>query len=73
MVTIRASSATSAGTGSGIILDESGHVLTNAHVVTLDGEAPDAAIEVRTNDGLVYPVTITGTYPLSDLAVVRIT
>ncbi len=73
VVTISASSGTSGGTGSGIILDASGHILTNTHVVTLDGQAANAAIEVRTSDGNVYPGTIVGTDPLSDLAVVQIT
>jgi putative serine protease PepD len=73
VVTISASSGTSGGTGSGIILDASGHILTNTHVVTLDGEATNAAIEVRTSDGSVYQGTIVGTDPLSDLAIVQIT
>ena len=73
VVTISASSGSSGGTGSGIILDASGHILTNTHVVTLDGEATNAAIEVRTSDGTVYPGTIVGTDPLSDLAIVQIT
>jgi putative serine protease PepD len=73
VVTINASSGTSGATGSGIILDASGHILTNTHVVTLDGEAANAAIEVRTSDGSVYQGTIVGTDPLSDLAIVQIT
>ncbi|WP_341867126.1 S1C family serine protease [Arthrobacter oryzae] len=73
VVTIGASSGTAGGTGSGIVLDASGHILTNTHVVTLDGQAANAAIEVRTSDGKVYPGTITGTDPLSDLAIVQIT
>ena len=73
VVTISASSGSAGGTGSGIILDASGHILTNTHVVTLDGQAADAAIEVRTSDGTVYPGTIVGTDPLSDLAIVQIT
>ncbi len=73
VVTISVSSGSSGGTGSGIILDTSGHILTNTHVVTLDGQAANAAIEVRTSDGTVYPGTIVGTDPLSDLAIVQIT
>jgi putative serine protease PepD len=73
VVTISASSGTSGGTGSGIILDASGHILTNTHVVTLDGQAANAAIEVRTSDGKVYPGTVVGTDPLSDLAIIQIT
>ncbi len=73
VVTIRASSGSSGGTGSGIILDTDGHILTNTHVVTLDGQAEAATIEVRTSDGKVYAATIVGTDPLSDLAVIKIT
>lgn len=73
VVTISASSGSSGGTGSGIILDTDGHILTNTHVVTLDGQAANAAIEVRTSDGKVYTAKIVGTDPLSDLAVIQIT
>ncbi|MHA7220807.1 S1C family serine protease [Arthrobacter sp. RHLT1-20] len=72
VVTIKATSGSEGGTGSGIILDGAGHVLTNTHVVTLDGKAADATIEVRTSDGKVYSAKIVGTDPLSDLAVVKI-
>jgi putative serine protease PepD len=72
VVTISVSSGSSGGTGSGIILDAGGHILTNTHVVTLDGAATDPAVEVRTNDGKVYTATIVGTDPLSDLAVIKI-
>ncbi|KUM38360.1 S1C family serine protease [Arthrobacter sp. EPSL27] len=72
VVTIKASSGSEGGTGSGIILDGEGHVLTNTHVVTLDGTAANADIEVRLSDGKVYNATIVGTDPLSDLAVVKI-
>ncbi|RNL53336.1 S1C family serine protease [Arthrobacter oryzae] len=71
VVTIKASSGSDGGTGSGIILDAEGHVLTNTHVVTLDGTVANAAIEVRTSDGKVYSAKIVGTDPLSDLAVVK--
>ena len=71
VVTIKATSGSDGGTGSGIILDGEGHVLTNTHVVTLDGKAAKAAIEVRTSDGKVYTAQIVGTDPLSDLAVIK--
>ncbi|MDN4646166.1 S1C family serine protease [Arthrobacter sp. PsM3] len=72
VVTIKATSGSDGGTGSGIILDADGHVLTNTHVVTLDGKTAKAAVEVRTSDGKVYSAKIVGTDPLSDLAVVKI-
>jgi putative serine protease PepD len=72
VVTIKATSGSDGGTGSGIILDTQGHVLTNTHVVTLDGKAANAIMEVRTSDGKVYSAKIVGTDPLSDLAVIKI-
>lgn len=72
VVTISATSNDSGGTGSGIILDTEGHILTNTHVVTLDGAAAHAKIEVQTSDNLVFAGEIVGTDPLSDLAIVKI-
>ncbi|MBB6403872.1 S1C family serine protease [Arthrobacter sp. AZCC_0090] len=72
VVTIMASSGSQGGTGSGIILDDQGHILTNTHVVTLDGASANAAIEVRLSDGRVMKATVVGTDPLSDLAVIKV-
>lgn len=72
VVTIAVSGAGSGGSGSGIILDEEGYILTNTHVVTLGGQVSDAAVEIRTNDGRVFPAEIVGTDPLSDLAVIKV-
>ncbi|RAN79445.1 hypothetical protein B5P43_15150 [Bacillus sp. SRB_336] len=72
VVTISATSGNSGGTGSGIVLDTAGHILTNTHVVTLDGAAAHATIQVQTSDGKVYAGKVVGTDPMSDLAVVKI-
>ncbi len=72
VVTLSATSNDSGGTGSGIILDTEGHILTNTHVVTLDGATAHATIEVQTSDNKVYAGKIVGTDPLSDLAIVKI-
>jgi len=72
VVTIKATSGNEGGTGSGVILDDQGHILTNTHVVTLDGATSNAAIEVRTSDGKVLKATVVGTDPLSDLAVIKV-
>ncbi|MFF1251194.1 trypsin-like peptidase domain-containing protein [Pseudarthrobacter sp. NPDC058329] len=72
VVTISASSGGAGGTGSGIILDGQGHILTNTHVVTLDGQSANAALEVRTSDGRVLTAKLVGTDPLSDLAVIKV-
>ncbi|MCU1568864.1 MAG: signal protein [Pseudarthrobacter sp.] len=72
VVTISASSGSSGGTGSGIVLDDQGHILTNTHVVTLDGQTANASLEVRTSDGRVLTAKLVGTDPLSDLAVIKV-
>ncbi len=72
VVTISASSGNAGGTGSGIVLDGDGHILTNTHVVTLDGQSANAALEVRTSTGKVLKATLVGTDPLSDLAVIKV-
>ncbi|UWX96337.1 trypsin-like peptidase domain-containing protein [Arthrobacter zhaoxinii] len=72
VVTIEVAASGSTGTGSGIILDDDGHILTNTHVVTLGGTAGDPVVEVQTSDGRVLTATIVGTDPVSDLAVIKV-
>lgn len=72
VVTISSSDGQSAGSGSGIILDKEGHILTNTHVVTMDGQSSDPSIEVQLSDGTVTTAEVVGTDPLSDLAVIKI-
>lgn len=72
VVTISVSSDSAGGTGSGVILTADGYVLTNTHVVTLDGAASDPTVSVKTNDGRLLTATIVGTDPISDLAVIKI-
>ncbi|WP_448233225.1 S1C family serine protease [Microbacterium lacticum] len=73
VVTISVSSGSSGGTGSGVVLTADGHVVTNTHVVTLDGQAADAELTVTTSDGKVYSAEIVGTDPTYDLAVIKLT
>ncbi len=72
IVTISVQGEQSAGTGSGIIITEDGYILTNTHVVTLDGESAHPTIQVQTWDGHLYTGKLVGTDPISDLAVVKI-
>jgi len=72
VVTISVESSKSGGTGSGVILSADGYVLTNTHVVTLDGQANDATVKVQTHDGRLFSATVVGTDPNSDLAVIKI-
>jgi S1-C subfamily serine protease len=59
--------ATGTGLGSGVIYDNDGNIVTNAHVV---GDA--ATFKVALADGRVLDGTLVGTYPPDDLAVVRV-
>ncbi|MFC4223275.1 S1C family serine protease [Lysinibacter cavernae] len=72
VVTITVESDSAAGSGSGVVIDKDGHILTNNHVVSLDGEAKNAVIRVHTSDGRILPATVVGTDPLADLAVLKV-
>jgi len=54
-------------TGSGVIVDPRGYVLTNNHVVENAG-----SVEVRLSDDRKFPGTIVGRDPKTDLAVLKI-
>jgi len=56
-----------AGFGSGVIIDNAGHILTNEHVV-----AEADKITVTLADGREFMGTLKGTDPRSDLAVIKI-
>jgi putative serine protease PepD len=68
VVAITATSAQGGGQGSGVIIDSSGHVLTNNHVV-----AGAQELTVTTSDGRTFAAEIRGTDPSTDLAVITIT
>lgn len=72
VVTISVGSTTSAGSGSGVFLTADGYILTNSHVVTLDGSTVDGKIQVKTANGRVYRATLIGTDPTNDLAVIKV-
>ena len=72
VVTVNVSGSAGGGNGSGVVLTAAGYVLTNTHVVTLDGKEAKVVIEVKTNDGRIYPAKLIGTDPTNDLAVIKI-
>jgi putative serine protease PepD len=69
VVAISARSQFGGGEGSGVILDERGHVLTNNHVATAGGSG--GQLSVTLNDGRSYDATVVGTDPSTDLAVLQ--
>ena len=55
------------GTGSGVVYDDRGHILTNNHVV-----AGAEKIEVTFHDGEVLSAKVVGTDPKTDVAVIKV-
>ncbi len=53
--------------GSGVVIDDAGDLVTNHHVV--DGQVH---VRVVFADGLIYPASVIGSDPLTDVAVLRI-
>lgn len=70
VVAIEVTTARGAGQGSGVLIDDQGHVLTNNHVVA---GAENDTVTVTLGDGRVFEATIAGLDPTTDLAVVTIT
>ncbi len=55
------------GTGSGVIINDEGYIVTNNHVIA---DADD--IEVTLHDNRTYKATVVGTDPTTDLALLQI-
>jgi putative serine protease PepD len=72
VVTISVSGSGSAGSGSGIVLTQDGFILTNTHVVTLDGSTATPTIQVKTTDGRIFDAKLVRTDPTNDLAVIKV-
>ncbi|RFA06536.1 hypothetical protein B7R54_19420 [Subtercola boreus] len=64
--------AGTSGTGSGVVLSPAGLVLTNTHVVTLDGATGTPVVSAIAANGKKYSAEIVGTDPVADLAVIRL-
>lgn len=62
----------SQGTGTGMVLDAQGHILTNNHVVTLEGSATAQSVTVDLPNGKSMPAKVVGTDPQTDLAVIQV-
>ena len=70
VVTITVRAGQSGDIGTGVVLDNSGHILTNNHVV--EAAAQGGAITVTFHDGSTGKATIVGTSPSNDLAVLKV-
>ncbi len=70
VVSITVRSGSSGAQGSGVIIDDQGHVLTNHHVVASARQG--GRITVSLSDGSTYQAEVAGSDPSTDLAVVTI-
>ena len=67
IVEIGVSQLFSRQSGSGFFVDDEGHIVTNAHIVDLDGD-----VEVTLHDGRRLEATVLGSSRADDLAILRV-
>ncbi|GAA1426215.1 hypothetical protein GCM10009616_00190 [Microlunatus lacustris] len=79
VVTIGVQAGQGGGVGSGVVLDDQGHILTNEHVVSAaaagagrPGAGGGSSITVTFHDGTTAEATVVGTSPTNDLAVLEV-
>ncbi|AVG24460.1 Stress response serine protease PepD [Pontimonas salivibrio] len=72
VVTLEVAGMGTAGSGSGVIISSEGHIITNAHVVSVGGAESNPRIRVSTTDGRLWSGEVVGSDPLSDIAVIKI-
>ena len=71
VVAIQVSTGNGGGAeGSGVIVDDAGHIVTNNHVVA---DADPDSVQVTLTDGRIFKATIVGTDATTDLAVIKLT
>jgi putative serine protease PepD len=81
VVTITVQSGQSGDIGTGVVLDDAGHILTNDHVVSAaastsnqssGGQSGSRSITVTFHDGTTAKATVVGTSETNDLAVIKV-
>lgn len=60
------------GTGSGVMIDGNGYVLTNNHVVSMAADTPTAKVSTVFQGGKRVPARVVGRDPKTDLAVIKV-
>jgi S1-C subfamily serine protease len=72
VVSIEVRSGTTGGTGSGVVIDTRGDIVTNNHVVSLAATDPRATLEAVFASGQRATARIVGRDPQTDIAVVKV-
>ncbi|MGW4739803.1 S1C family serine protease [Nocardia xishanensis] len=74
VVSIRVTVGDNGATGSGVVIDGAGYVVTNNHVISMAAQDKSnrAAIQVTFSDGSRVPANIVGRDPKTDLAVLKV-
>jgi S1-C subfamily serine protease len=62
----------SRGIGTGVVIDDDGRIVTNDHVIRLDGETLASEISVTLSDGRTVDATVVGSDQQTDIAVIDI-
>ncbi len=60
------------GVGTGFIIDETGYIVTNNHVISVDSGQPSSSIEVTLSDGRTFDAEVIGGDTRTDVAVLKI-
>lgn len=72
VVSIQVAQGEQSGTGSGVVVDGAGYIVTNNHVISMAATAPEGAtIRVTFSDGTKVPAQIVGRDIKTDLAVLK--
>ncbi len=60
------------GSGSGVVIDGDGYIVTNNHVVSMAADTPGATVSTVFSDGSRVPARIVGRDVKTDLAVIKV-
>ena len=60
------------GSGSGVVIDRNGYVLTNNHVISMAADTPNAQVQVVFQGDQRVPARMVGRDPQTDLAVLKV-
>ncbi|MGU3431779.1 S1C family serine protease [Actinomycetes bacterium M1A6_2h] len=71
VVSIQVTFGDGAGTGSGVVIDPAGYIVTNNHVISMAATNPSATLSVTFSDATKVPARIVGRDTKTDLAVIK--